>query len=128
MIVENLVVQVCQVFGYKIISIVLATSKLRRQKPMILEVYNPAGAIEITEVHAPRLQDLRGKTICELSDRLWEDFRIFPRIRELLEDRFPDLNVIPYTEFPNIYGIEANVLIEKLKNKGVQAAIVGTAA
>jgi len=95
---------------------------------MKMEVYNPTGAIEITEVHAPRLPNLRGKTICELSDRLWEDFRIFPRLRQLLKARFPDMEIIPYTEFPNIYGIKEDVLLEKLKNKGVHAAIVGTAA
>jgi hypothetical protein len=95
---------------------------------MILEVYNPTGAIETTEIHASRLDDLRGKTICELSDRVWEDYRIFPRIRELLTKRIPDIKIIPYTEFPNIYGIEDHVLIEKIRQKGGQAAIVGNAA
>ncbi|MBW1801439.1 MAG: hypothetical protein JRJ85_12020 [Deltaproteobacteria bacterium] len=95
---------------------------------MALEVCDPTGAMEITESHAPRLDDLNGKTICELSNRLWEDFRIFPRIRELLQKRFPDANLIPYTEFHNVYGAEEHVLIERLKEKGVDAAIVGTAA
>ncbi len=95
---------------------------------MILEVYNPTGAIEITEHHASRLPDLQGKIICELSDRVWEDYRIFPRIRELLNKRFPDATIVPYTEFPNIYGIEEHVLIEQLRQKGAQAAIVGNAA
>ena len=95
---------------------------------MTLEVYDPTGAMEITEFHAPRLDDLNGKTICELSNRLWEDFRIFPRMRELIRKRFPDANIIPYTEFPNVYGAEEHVLIEKLKEKGVDAAIVGNAA
>lgn len=95
---------------------------------MILEVYNPTGAIETTELHAPRLADLQGKTICELSDRVWEDYRIFPRIRELLRKRFPDVKIVPYTEFPNIYGIEDHVLVDMIKQKGGQAAIVGNAA
>ncbi len=43
-----------------------------------LEVYDPTGAVEITELYAPRLNDLNGKTICELSDRVWEDYRTFP--------------------------------------------------
>ena len=95
---------------------------------MKLEVYNPTGAIEITERHASRLPDLTDKIICELSDRVWEDFRIFPRIRELLSKKYPGSTIIPYTEFPNIYGIEEDVLIEKLREKGAQAAIVGNAA
>jgi hypothetical protein len=95
---------------------------------MALEVYNPTGAIEITELHAPRLEDLSGKTICELSDRVWEDFRIFPEIRKLIQERFPGTTIVPYTEFPNIYGIQEEVLIGKLKEKGADAAIVGNAA
>jgi hypothetical protein len=95
---------------------------------MILEVYNPTGAIETKEIHAPRLADLRSKTICELSDRVWEDYRTFPRIRELLKRRVPDIKIVPYTEFPNIYGIEDHALIEMIQQKGGQAAIVGNAA
>ena len=95
---------------------------------MTFEVYDPTGAIEITEFHASRLDDLNGKTICELSNRLWEDFRIFPRIRELIRQRFPDTKVIPYTEFPNVYGAEEHAIIEKLREKGCEAAIVGNAA
>jgi len=95
---------------------------------MILEVYNPTGAVEITELHAPRLEDLHGKTICELSDRVWEDFRIFPRIRELIGERFPGTKIVPYTEIPNIYGIEEDALVRILKEKGCDAAIVGNAA
>ncbi len=95
---------------------------------MKLEVYNPAGAIDITELHAPRLNNLRGKTICELSNRLWEDFRIFPKIRKSIKKRLPDEKIVPYTEFPNIYGVKEDDLIERLKEKGCDAVIVGNAA
>ncbi len=95
---------------------------------MTLEVYNPTGAIDITRLHAPRLDSLRGKTICELSNRLWEDFRIFPRIRESIKKRSPDVKIVPYTEFPNIYGVKEDDLIERLKEKGCDAVIVGNAA
>ncbi len=60
-----------------------------------LEVYDPTGTIEMTELYAPRLADLSGKTICELSDLTWEDHRTFPLIRELLQKRFPDVKIIP---------------------------------
>ena len=95
---------------------------------MTIEVYNPSGAIEITEVHAPRLPEMQGRTVCELSDRVWEDFRIFPHIREMLKQRFPDINIVPYTEFPNIYGIKEDDLVERLENAGADAVIVGNAA
>lgn len=100
----------------------------KRKVLEILEVYNPAGAIDITELHAPRLNSLRGKTICELSNRLWEDFRIFPKIRGFIKKRSPDVKIVPYTEFPNIYGVKEDVLIEQLKDEGCDAIIVGNAA
>lgn len=93
-----------------------------------LEVYDPTGTIEMTEFYAPRLADLNGKTICELSNLAWEDHRIFPLIRELLQKRFPDVKIIPYTEFPNIYGVESDVLSKEIRERGCDGAIVGTAA
>jgi hypothetical protein len=94
-----------------------------------MEVYDPTGALEATESHAPRLTDLLGhKIICELSDRVWEDDRTFPFIRELLQKKFPDMTVIPYTRFPNVYGIKEDVLIKALKEEGCDAVIVGNAA
>ena len=102
---------------------------MSREIPAVsLEVYDPTGSIEITEIHAPRLAGLNGKTICELSDFTWEDYRTFPLIREQLQRRFPDVKIIPYTEFPLIYGIEADVLSKILKEKGCDGAIVGNAA
>ena len=93
-----------------------------------LEVYNPTGTIEITQLYAPRLDELSGKTICELSDLTWDDYRTFPRFRELLQKRFPDVTIIPYTEFPGIYGVEEETLAKALKEKGCDGAIVGNAA
>ena len=98
------------------------------KKVVYLEVYDPTGTIEKTEFYASRLADLSGKTICELSDLQWEDYRTFPLIRELLRRRFPDVKVVPYTEFPGIYGVEADVLSEVVKEKGCDAIIVGNAA
>lgn len=99
-----------------------------QNSPPFVEVYDPTGAIEATESHAPRLEGLNGKTICELSDRVWEDNRTFPLIRELLQKRFSDMEIVPYTQFPNVYGIKDDVLIKALKEKGCDAVIVGNAA
>ena len=93
-----------------------------------IEVYDPTGVIETVECHAPRLRDLNGKTICELSDRVWEDFRTFPLIRELLQKRFPHAKIIPYTEFPSTYGIRTEDILQLLNEKGCDAVIVGNAA
>ncbi len=93
-----------------------------------LEVFDPTGAIEITELYAPRLADLSGKTICEANHRGWEGTRIFPYIREQLQKRVPDAKIVPYTEFPNIFEVQPGVLYRLLKEKGCEAAIVGNAA
>lgn len=100
----------------------------RERSVVSLEVYEPTGAVGVTERHADRLADLSGKTICELSDFMWEDNRTFPPIRELLQKRFPDTKIIPYTEFPNIYSAAADVLTEAVRNSGCDAVIVGNAA
>ncbi|MBI4331193.1 MAG: hypothetical protein HY673_07930 [Chloroflexi bacterium] len=97
-------------------------------QPVTLEVYDPTGAVEVTHIHAPRLADLRGKTICEISNGQWEHDRTFPLIRGLLQKQFPTLKVIDYTQFPtlsataDVTGLEALV-----KAKGVEGAIVGNA-
>jgi hypothetical protein len=94
-----------------------------------LEVFNPTGLIEVNQVHAPRLDDLHGKTICELSNNAWEADRTFPLIRRLLKERFPDATLIPYTEFPlGSVNIDTDKIGHLVKEKGGQAVITGNAA
>ncbi|MBI2906883.1 MAG: hypothetical protein HYX92_04425 [Chloroflexi bacterium] len=96
---------------------------------MTLEVYDPCGGVETTQVHAPRLDTLAGKTICEISNACWEDRRTFSLLRGLLRERFPDLRIIPHTEFPmGSRQIDIETLGEMVKAKGCDAAIVGNAA
>ena len=102
-----------------------------RTSQVSLEVYDPSGTIEITELYAHRLKNLDGKTICELSNYSWEYDRTFPMIREVLQRRFRDVKIIPYTEFPDISSIKANVfpqLLRLLREKGCDGIIVGNAA
>ena len=94
--------------------------------PVTLEVLNPTGASEVTNVHAPRLTDLHGKIICELGNRSWEADRTFPVIRELLQERFPDAKIVPWSEFP--VASDTSDISDILKKKGCQAVIVGNAA
>ena len=101
----------------------------REPKSVALTVYNPTGAIKKTQSHAPRLTELGGKTICELSNGRWEDLRVFALIRELLGKRFPDAKIIPLTEFP--VGAEQIVkerTIDLIVEKGCQGLIIGNAA
>jgi len=97
--------------------------------PVTLELLNPTGAIEISNLFAPRLANLSGKTICELSDGLWEDYRTFPLIRQLLQKRFPDVKIIPYIDLPvGTPNIDVDGIGDIVKKKGCQAVIVGNSA
>ena len=70
---------------------------------MKLEVFAPNGSGRDSNKYpyARRLANLNGKTIGEISNRLWAADRIFPLIRDLLKQRFPDIRFVPYTEFPS---------------------------
>ena len=97
--------------------------------PVTLEVYDPSGATEITSLHAPRLDTLDGKTICEVSSGVtWEAFRTFPVITELLQKQFPTVKIVPFTEFPQTSdAIDSDEVAAMVKAKGCQGAIVGNA-
>lgn len=103
---------------------------------MNLTVYKPTGAIEVRQVFAPRLPDLHGKTICEMSNGAFEASRIFAYLRVVLLSRFPTAKIVPYTEFPQghgskgggSYAIDDNVIVEMAKAHGCEAVITGNAA
>ena len=118
--------------GLMAMSGIFSTKEAIAAVPVTLELYDPTGAVEVTQLHAPRLADLHGKTICELSDGTWEDHRTFPLIRELLQKQFPTAKFIPYTEFPHGSGstgylIDDDKVAEMVKKKGCQAVITGNA-
>ena len=91
-------------------------------------VLDPSGIIEISNFYAPRLASLNGQTICMLSNHGWESDRMFPIIRDLLQKRFPDVRLIPSTEFPGLMDIEPESLPNLLNEKGCDGAIIGNAA
>ncbi len=104
------------------------TGTTESAKSMKLEVYNPTGNTQLIQSHAPRLDTLAGKTICELSNGEWGAQRIFPAIREALQKRFPDLKIIPYTEFPvGTEKIDHETATDMLVSRGCQAVISGNA-
>jgi hypothetical protein len=97
--------------------------------PTTLTVYDPTGAIEVTQLFAPRLADLHGKTICELSNGKFEYERTFPVIREQLKRQFPTATIIPYTEFPiGNPKIDVDEIGDILRKRGCEAVILGNAA
>ncbi len=107
----------------------ISTPAVLSANPAILEVYDPTGAMEITEVHAPRLDTLDGKTICELSNDSWQAHRVLPEIRRLLQERFPTAKFIPYTEFPTgNERIDTERAAELVARAGAHAVIIGNAS
>jgi hypothetical protein len=59
----------------------------------------------------PRIADLNGKTICELSDNIFRGEEIFPIVREVLRQKYPGIKFVEYTRFGNTHGAtEAEVI------------------
>lgn len=103
--------------------------KPKEPEKVKLNVYNPTGDLQITQLFAPRLDTLEGKTIAFISDDAWEDARTFPIIQKYLEDTY-HCTVYSYENFT--HGVEFitpddNGIPEALKEKGVDAVIVGNA-
>jgi hypothetical protein len=115
------------------ISDVPSIKEATAQGPVTLTLYNPTGAFEVSQTFAPRLADLNGKKICEISDHQWEAERTFPLIRELLQRQFPTATFIPYTKFPygktpeGSYAMDVDNIGKLAKAAGCDAVISGNA-
>lgn len=94
-----------------------------------LEVFDPSGATEITQLHASRLGSLEGKTVALLSNDMWQAHRMLPMLKEVLETRYEGITVIPETEFPmgNI-PIDKEETVDMLVERGADAVIIGNAS
>ena len=102
-----------------------------------IAVVSPAG-IEVVKRRSasPRLADLNGKTVCEVWNGVFKGNQTFPVIRRLLQQRFPSINIIPFTEFPHMPGGDnpaaqrerAQLVAKIAKEKGAHAVISGNGA
>ncbi|MBN1662444.1 MAG: hypothetical protein JW943_02475 [Deltaproteobacteria bacterium] len=94
-----------------------------------LAFYDPSGNTEVTQSHAPRLSGLDGKRIGFLSNDQWQAYRTLPLIKTLLEEDFPNCEVLPPDTFPQGIGPMAGRKTAKMvKDRGVDAVIIGNAA
>jgi hypothetical protein len=102
-----------------------------------LEVVSPAGLEAVrTQGAAPRLPDLNGRTIGEIWNGVFKGDLTFPRIRALLQQRYPGVTIVPYTEFPHAPGSDhpaeqrerAQRLARLAKEQGCDAVISGNGA
>lgn len=97
-------------------------------------VISPIGAEAVEQKNlAQRLDTLNGKVVAEVWN---EDFKgdiMFPIYRELLKERFPEVQIVPYTDIPyaSLKGTPSyqrevlNDIIATLKAKGADAVITG---
>jgi hypothetical protein len=65
----------------------------------------------------PRPFDLNGLTVCELSDYGFKAETIFPLIRKLLKERYPDIKFVEYAAFGNTHGTQEDEVIAGLADK-----------
>jgi hypothetical protein len=67
-----------------------------------LAVVSPLGlAVVKSSGSAPRLTTLAGKTIGEVWNGVFKGNATFPILRRLLQEKYPDLKIVPYTQFPH---------------------------
>ena len=92
-----------------------------------VEIFDPTGALDVSQLHAPRLEDLNGKVVCELANAHWEDYRILEAVRREMLRRFPDVTIVPYTEFPYGYEIDDERVAAMVKEKGAHAVVLASA-
>ena len=102
----------------------------------ILQVLSPLGEslnAKITPL-APRPESLNGKTVCQIWNGGFKSEVTLPLVAKLLKERFPDVKIIPHTEFPavTIASLEASkkaVTLEAVRQallaKGCDAVITG---
>jgi len=97
---------------------------------MTYEVVRPVGEVTVKAQHpAARPDTLDGKTICEAYNSIFRGDITFPKIRDLLKKRYPEVNIIPYTEMPTLDVVrideQLKALPDVLSQKRCDALITG---
>jgi hypothetical protein len=102
-----------------------------------LEVLSPVGLAAVSVAGgAPRLGDLNGKKVAEFWNGVFKGDVAFPIIRRLLRQRYPAVEIIPYSEFPHSPGSDKPALQRErarhmaalAQQKGAHAVIAGIGA
>jgi hypothetical protein len=80
----------------------------------------------------PGLDNLDGKVVAELWDRVFRGDQIFPLVREQLRRRFAGVTFVDYDKFGDIFGWNESEVVRRLpdlfERHRVDAAIVGVGA
>jgi hypothetical protein len=80
----------------------------------------------------PGLDDLNGRTVAEVWDRVFRGEEIFPAIRAVLKRRFPDVRFVEYDKFGDTHGVHQRQVLAELpallRKRKVDAVISGVGA
>ncbi len=96
--------------------------------PVSYQVFDPQGAFEVTQLFAPRLTSMEGKTIgMIMGSPVWEADRTFPLIASLLKKMYPTVKIIQYTDLPRTNTNDPDSVAKAVKAAGCDAVIVGNA-
>lgn len=102
-----------------------------------IAVVSPEGEDAVARVRsARRLDTLAGKTVCEIWNGVFKGDVTFPLIRARLQEKYPGLSIVPYTEFPYVPGSDdpaqqrrhAVQLATLARERGCDAVISGNGA
>jgi len=81
---------------------------------------------------APRISDLKGKTVGELWNHMFRGDEIFSEIRRLMQERYPDIQFLDHTHFGNTHGQNelevVAALPQKLREHGCDAVLSSVGA
>ena len=104
---------------------------------VIYRVVSPSGEPVVGRTPlSPRLDTLNGKTVAMLWNRVFRGDETLPMIGELLQERYPDVTIVPWEDFPvtSVPALHAarqreslGALTEALLDKRINAAITGNA-
>jgi hypothetical protein len=102
--------------------------------PDDLAVLSPAG-LPVTQSKgiAPRLDTLEGKVVGEVYNHHFKGDQMFALYRRLLQERYPGVRIVPFTEMPASYvGGDpatqrriAQEVAQQAREKGIDALIAG---
>jgi hypothetical protein len=117
--------------GTMIAAAVASTGMLMSQaalsKEPVYSVISPLGenTVEMIKM-APRLETLSNKTVCMVSNSSFKVNITMPAIAKALQERYPGIKVIPYTEMQTAYsGSNWDAMPGEFQSKGCNAVISG---
>ena len=96
---------------------------------MRFEFHDPSGELSVAQPHAPRLDTLNGKKIGFLTNDQWQAFRMLPKLKELIEQDYPQAQILALDAFPQGNAeIPKERTAELVKLAAVDAVIIGNAS